>query len=115
MTMDMTKIQKIVSNIDVSTHDMKPTLTVGTCSETGRPKISVGLFATDARAPQLAVQSGVKAGGLGWPPHTVVLDSDDEQHVVASALAALDKATCHENREHFKYRGELFINPHPTV
>lgn len=112
--MDMDKIKQIVSNINVSTHDMKPTLTVGTCSATGKPKISVGLFATDARA--LPVKSGLKAGGISpWPPHTIVLDSDDEQYVVASALAALDKATCHENREHFKYKGELFENPHPAV
>jgi hypothetical protein len=108
-TMDMNKIKKIVADIDMSSHDMKPVLAVGTCSATGRPKVSVGLHASDNRLP---VQSGIKAGGIAWPPHTIVLDSDDEKHVVASVIAALDMATAHENREHVKYKGVLFENPH---
>jgi hypothetical protein len=113
--MNIEKIKKIVKDIDVSGHPLGATLTVGTCDKTGRPKVSVGLYAPDTREHHagIPVKTGQKAGGLGWPPHTVVFDSDDEQHVVSGTLRALDMATSHENREWFKYKGEHFENPHP--
>lgn len=115
MNMNMNEIKNVVSNIDVRSFPIPVTLTVGTCGETGRPKISAGLFAPDTRAEQLPVQSGVKAGGIGWPPHTIVLDSDDEQSVVKAAREAIGRAVAHEIDEHFKFGGKLFVDPHPAV
>jgi hypothetical protein len=113
--MNIEKIQKIVSAIDVSGHPLGATLTVGVCTKTGRPKVSVGLHAPDTSEHHagIPVKTDVKAGGIGWPPHTVVFESDDEQHVVSATLQALDKATAHENREWFRYKGQHFENPHP--
>lgn len=118
MNVSMEKVQKIVAAIDVSGHPLGATLTVGTCSKTGLPKVSVGLHAPDTNdlpvRSGLPVKSGLPAGGIPWPPHTVVFESDDEQYVVSGVLRALDMATSHENREWFKYEGKHFENPHPN-
>jgi len=118
--MNIERIKKIVNDIDVSGHPLGATLTVGTCTKTGRPNVSVGLTAPDTNdharvhtGGGLPVKTDKRAGGVGWPPHTVVFESDDEQHVVSETLRALDMATSHENREWFKYKGAHFENPHP--
>ena len=110
--MDMNKIEKAARVFDTGSIPWSPTFTVGTCSATGKPKISCGLSAPDTRAEGMPVKTGVKAGGFNWPPHTVVLDSDDEHAVHTAQLEALDKAILHELRENVRVRGELFVDPH---
>ncbi len=113
--MNTDKIQNTLNKISLKTYMVPVSITLGTCTKTGRPKVSVGLTAPDNRVtPGLPVKTDTKAGGIGgaWPPHTVVLDSDDEQHVVESVLTALDMASAHENREHLFFEGKLFRNPH---
>ena len=115
--MDKKDIERVVSGIDVSTFPIPVTLTVGTCTETGRPKISAGLSAPDTKAEALRVKTGVKAGGIdpNWPPHTIVLGENwTEYDIVLGARMAIGRAVQHEIDEHFKFRGELFIDPHPN-
>lgn len=110
--MNLNKIQNALRDVDVSAIPWSPTFVLGTCDATGKPKISCGLFAPDSRAEALPIKTGVKAGGIGWPPHTVVLDSDEPSAVHAAALEALDKAVLHEIRENYKVGGKLFVDPH---
>lgn len=107
--------QSIVDRISIGDFPLPAKFTAGVCDRTGRPKVSCGLIAPDARANALAVKSGLKAGGIGWPAHTVVLASDNpsEREIVQAALDSFDLALKHEGREWFSLDGKLFDNPHP--
>ena len=116
MNQSIERVKEIVA--EMSTGDLLgASFTVGECSLTGRPKISCGLTAPDTRAAGLHVQAGIKAGGLGWPPRTVVLESHDpsEQEVVAAAKEAYGLALLHERDENLKFRGVLVTDPHPEA
>jgi hypothetical protein len=106
--MTRSRIESVLALIDCSSFPIPITLAPSNCGT----KVSASLQAPDTRGG-VPVQSGVKAGGLSWPAHTVELEADDDQAVAYAARKAVGLAVAHEIDEHFKYRGALFNDPHP--
>lgn len=110
-TASRSNIARVLSEIDVSTFPIPLTLFPSNCGT----KVSCSLQAPDTRARGgLKVRAPVKAGGMGWPPHSVDVAWDDDFAIIEAAREAVCRALAHEVDEHFKFRGVLFTDPHPV-
>ena len=109
--MDMIKIQNALDRMDVSRNPWNPTFVLGTCSETGKPKVSCALTAPDSRAQHRPKMPH----GIPWPAHTVRFDSDEPAAVHAAAREALHLAMLHETDETTFVDGKLLVDPHVQV
>ena len=112
------KFRAALAVFDVSKMPWDPTFTFGLCDRTGRPAVSCGLHAPDSRVHGgIPVKTKLNAGGIGWPAHTFVFETDDlDEHAIhMGARAALHAAVAHETDESVFVRGEHLVNPHPEA
>ena len=109
------KFKAALADLDVSRMPWGPTFTPGVCSKTGKPKISCNLHAADNRTHGgIPVESGVKAGGIGWPAQTFVFETDDPSahEIRMGARASLHMAVFHETDESVFFEGKPLVDPH---
>lgn len=110
--MNREKIASTLNRINISSFPIYMELRLNPECPDGLTRVSAALRAPDVNADAgIKVETGIKAGGL-WPPHSVVLTSDDESVVVSAAREAAVKALGHEVDEHLKFDGVIVNNPH---
>lgn len=114
--MNRQKIESILSRHSVKTFPMNVTVELHPETPDGITRISAALTTPDVNGGGVKVFTGIKAGGFcPWLAQHVVLNSDEENDVLATVKAATLLALGHEYDEHALYDGKRIIEPHPAI